>query len=145
MCLDLLIGISLLQLVLQATPNDSIAPFFPILSAHLSCAMTHIQEDIQMDSLAVLDLILQFYPRLLTAQSRQLLTIFVQQISQQKKKTFGWAENDGETENKLTIKPGSKISSHYWRQKVRLLKAESHCSNNENDNDQYAKRLYSNG
>ncbi|XP_071803218.1 testis-expressed protein 10-like [Asterias amurensis] len=111
-------GISLLQLVLQATPNDSIAPFFPILSAHLSCAMTHIQEDIQMDSLAVLDLILQFYPRLLTAQSRQLLTIFVQQISQQKKKTFGWAENDGETENKLTIKPGSKISSHYWRQKV---------------------------
>ncbi|XP_038077607.1 testis-expressed protein 10 homolog [Patiria miniata] len=110
-------GISLLQLVLQATPADRVGPFFPVLSAHLTCAMTHLQEDIQLDSLAILDLMLASYPRLLTGRSQELLTVFVQLISRQRKQSVGWTE--GELDGgELAIKPGSRISSHKWRQKV---------------------------
>ncbi|XP_022080128.1 testis-expressed protein 10 homolog [Acanthaster planci] len=110
-------GISLLQLVLQATPADNVGPFFPILAAHLTCAMTHIQEDIQLDSLAVLDLMLASYPRLLTVRSQELLTVFVQLISRQRKRTVGWTEGEADGGD-LAVKPGSRISSHKWRQKV---------------------------
>ena len=54
----------LLRLILPRVSSAQIQPFFFLLTAHLSCAMTHICDDVQVDSLAVLDLLVQFYPTL---------------------------------------------------------------------------------
>ncbi len=40
--------------IMPHVSSDMIGPFFPVLSAHLCCAMTHIHDDIQLDSLSLL-------------------------------------------------------------------------------------------
>ncbi len=40
--------------IMPHVSSDMIGPFFPILSAHLCCAMTHIHDEIQLDSLSLL-------------------------------------------------------------------------------------------
>ncbi len=40
--------------IMPHVTGDMIGPLFPVLSAHLCCAMTHIHDDIQLDSLSLL-------------------------------------------------------------------------------------------
>ncbi|XP_070565738.1 testis-expressed protein 10 homolog [Ptychodera flava] len=108
-------AIGLLNFVLPHITGNQVMPFFPILNSHLCCAMTHINEDIQLDSLKVLDLVLKFYPSLVTKHSRQLLPNFVDQISRE---SGGKASSAGETARALTVNPSSKLSSQKWRRKV---------------------------
>ena len=72
-----------LRLVFIEVSSIQIAPFFPILSAHLCCAMTHINDDIQQDSLVILDLCLENCPELVTASSNKIMPNFIEQISRQ--------------------------------------------------------------
>ena len=102
----------LLRLVFPLVSPTQIRPFFPLVTAHLCCAMTHICDDIQVDSLAVLDLCLQFYPALVTSATDQLLLNFIEQISRQ-----GQSSQAGQT-RALLVNPNSRLSSHKWRSKV---------------------------
>ncbi|XP_052246793.1 testis-expressed protein 10 homolog isoform X1 [Dreissena polymorpha] len=96
----------LLKLVFPVISEKQIAPFFPLVSAHLCCAMTHINDDIKMDSLAVLDLLLDHFPKLMVTKSSQVLTNFIEQISRQ--------QGQGQSRS-LTINPSSGTSSMKWR------------------------------
>ena len=102
----------LLRLVFPLVSPTQIRPFFPLVTAHLCCAMTHICDDVQVDSLAVLDLCLQLYPALMTSATDQLLLNFIEQISRQ-----GQSSQAGQT-RALLVNPNSRLSSHKWRSKV---------------------------
>ncbi|XP_071102616.1 testis-expressed protein 10 homolog [Haliotis cracherodii] len=102
--------LKLFKLVFTSTPTQQIEPFFPVLSAHLCCAMTHIYDDIQHDSLEVFDLLLDTYPLLIANNSGQLLQNFIEQISRQQNVTKGQKSNLS-----LAVKPDSKYSVQRWR------------------------------
>ena len=50
----------LLKHVMPQISTNQISPFFPILSTHLCCAMTHIYDDIQLDSLSLMGMVYIF-------------------------------------------------------------------------------------
>ena len=99
----------LLKACLPKVTEKQISPFFPLLCAHLCCAMTHIYEEIQMDSLVILDLLLDTFPHLMVSKSNQVLTNFIDQISRQQ----GQGRDKGS--RSLTSNPNSKTSSVKWR------------------------------
>ena len=102
-------------LVLQ----ERMVPFAPLLIAHLSCAMTHIYDDIQHDSLGFLELCLRYFPNLMVTSSTQLIQNFVSMISHQStsstKKSKGLQHKVGKG---LSVNPKGKLSSLRSRLKV---------------------------
>ncbi|KFR16013.1 Testis-expressed sequence 10 protein [Opisthocomus hoazin] len=109
-------AVHLLQFLASKIRAEQIAPFFPLVSAHLSSAMTHISEGIQEDSLKVLDVLLEVYPALLTDRSSILLKNFVELISHQQlskrlksKEKLSWM---------LSVNPNRRVTSQQWRLNV---------------------------
>ena len=100
-------------------PQERMAPFSSIVMAHLSCAMTHIYDDIQHDSLGFLELCLQYFPNLMVTSSSQLIQNFVGMISYQDtsstKKSKGLQQKVGKG---LSVNPKGKLSSLRSRLKV---------------------------
>uniref|UniRef100_A0A8D0H772 Testis expressed 10 n=1 Tax=Sphenodon punctatus TaxID=8508 RepID=A0A8D0H772_SPHPU len=108
--------IRLLHFLAPKIRAEQIAPFFPLVSAHLSSAMTHINEGIQEDSLKVLDILLEEYPVLLTDRSSVLLKNFVELISHQQlskrlksREKVSWM---------LSVNPNRRVTSQQWRLNV---------------------------
>lgn len=111
-------AIRLLQFLAPKIRAEHISPFFPLVSAHLSSAMTHISEGIQEDSLKVLDVLLEEYPTLLMDRSSVLLNNFVELIShQQLSKRLKNREN---VSWMLSVRPNRRITSQQWRLNVLL-------------------------
>lgn len=109
-------AICLLQFLAPKIRAEHISPFFPLMSAHLSSAMTHINEGIQEDSLKVLDILLAEYPALLMDRSSVLLNNFVELISHQQlskqlknKEKMCWM---------LSVNPNRRVTSQQWRLNV---------------------------
>ena len=69
--------------------------------------MTHIYDEIQLDSLLVLDILLETFPYLMVSKSNQVLINFVDQISRH--------QGHGKGSRSLTTNPNSKTSSLKWR------------------------------
>ncbi|KAM9307686.1 testis-expressed protein 10 [Gastrophryne carolinensis] len=106
--------VSVLQYLAPMISQEKIAPFFPLVSAHLSSAMTHIMSGIQEDSLKILDILLEQYPDLLIDRSSMLVNNFLELISHQ--------TNSNEMKNTdkpsawtLSVNPNRKITSQKWR------------------------------
>lgn len=109
------------RFVAQSVPADRVAPFFPLLSAHLSCAMTHIEPGIQEDAMNVLDVFLEHYPSLLAARPAVLLTNFLELISH--KQNTGGAKKSLDAKARtwaLTVNPERTMTSQQWRLSVLL-------------------------
>ncbi|XP_052095034.1 testis-expressed protein 10-like [Mytilus californianus] len=121
-------NIKLLKVLFKGVTEKYISPFFHIIGAHLCCAMTHIFEDIQSDSLQILDLLLDHFPRLVITNSNQILPNFIEQISRQRLDTKSGS-------SALSINPNLKMASHKWRAKVltRLHKLLSAILENDAD------------
>ncbi|XP_053373639.1 testis-expressed protein 10 homolog [Mercenaria mercenaria] len=103
-------AIRVFKFMLPLVSEKHISPFFSLLCAHLCCAMTHIYDDIQVGSLAVLDLLLENYPRLMIYKSSQVLSNFIEQISRQ--------QGQGQSKRSLSTNPNSATSSVKWRSSV---------------------------
>lgn len=112
-------AVRLLRFIAQCIPAERVAPFFPLLSAHLTCAMTHISEAIQEDALRVLDVLLEHYPGLLSQRHTVLLTNFLELISQKRKSGTG-QDKSGKGGFALTISTNRKITAQQWRLTVLL-------------------------
>ncbi|CAI9716540.1 pre-rRNA-processing protein IPI1 [Octopus vulgaris] len=116
-------NLHLLKSILPFVSENVLSPFFPLLSAHLCCAMTHIDEARQQHSLSILDLLLHHYPKQLIQNSCQLLPNFLQQISlirqSHGKKVLGKLSKnnfmDSKSTRSLSVDPNSKLSSIKWR------------------------------
>lgn len=108
-------GISLLKLVLSNADPDHILPFFPVVVAHLRCALTHISHDIQKDGLPLVDLLVDTFPQHLKYFSKHLLQDFLNQISSQIKPFLTANSNNAHTIKRvLTSDPARKIVGIQW-------------------------------
>ncbi|XP_024851512.1 testis-expressed protein 10 isoform X1 [Bos taurus] len=112
-----LAAVQLLQFLAPKIRAEQISPFFPLVSAHLSSAMTHITEGIQEDSLKVLDILLEQYPALITDRSSILLKNFVELISHQQP-SKGLVNRDRSQSWILSVNPNRRLTSQQWRLKV---------------------------
>ena len=99
--------VRLLKLVFSQVSATQLTPFTAIVSAQLCCAMTHLAEEIQQDSLNVLDVCLDRAPDLVT--SPRILSSFLQLIS----RPHGSAGR-----RSLVSNPASKLSATKWRTQV---------------------------
>ncbi|XP_030640324.1 testis-expressed protein 10 homolog [Chanos chanos] len=114
-------AVKLLRFVAQCVPADHVAPFFPLVSAHLTSAMTHISSGIQEDALKVLDVLLEHYPALLAQRHAVLLRNFLELISQRRSGgAGGGAERAGKGGWALTITTTRSITAQQWRLTVLL-------------------------
>lgn len=106
--------LKLFRMVFASGQERKIAGFFPLLSTHLCCAMTHICDDVQQDSLKFFDILLDRFPIEVTGNmSQMLIQIFMEQISTQV--SVGKGANKGRT---LMINPSSRQSSQKARAKI---------------------------
>uniref|UniRef100_A0A671MC36 Testis-expressed sequence 10 protein homolog n=1 Tax=Sinocyclocheilus anshuiensis TaxID=1608454 RepID=A0A671MC36_9TELE len=112
-------AVRLLRFITQCIPAERVVPFFPLLSAHLTCAMTHISEAIQEDALRVLDVVLEHYPGLLSQRHTVLLTNFLELISQKRKAATG-QDKSGKGGFALTISTNRSVTAQQWRLTVLL-------------------------
>ncbi|KAK6173707.1 hypothetical protein SNE40_017113 [Patella caerulea] len=111
--------LKLFQALFEKVPANCMSPFFPVLCAHLCCAMTHINGEIQQDSLSMFDLLLETYPQLVIAGSNQLMSNFVEQISKKKfKNVKGDRLKSNDLKFTLSVTPDSRLSSQKWQAKV---------------------------
>ena len=121
--------------IFPRVPQEKMAPFSPLIIAHLSCAMTHIYDDIQHDSLGFLELCLQCFPSLMVTSSSQMINKFIGMISHQdtlRLQRFNGLQ--GLPRPILTVNPKGKLSSLRSRLKVlqqlhAFLKAMESLSN----------------
>lgn len=116
-------ALRLLRFVAQCVPSERVGPFFPLLSAHLTCAMTHIQAGIQADAMLVLDVLLEHYPALLAHRHAHLLTNFLELISRQRLGSGAKGSEKaaaGKAGWVLTVTPDRKVTGQQWRLTVLL-------------------------
>ncbi|KAG4067129.1 hypothetical protein HA402_000120 [Bradysia odoriphaga] len=99
-----------LSILLSTTTSDTLVPFFETLSSYLRCAMTHINVNIQEDSLFLLDNLLLYAPDLVAANSNKIFMGFLDMISK--------LSIESRSERTLSINLSSKITSVKWRSKV---------------------------
>lgn len=94
---------------------DLILPFFNVITSYLRCAMTHINIQIQEDSLNLLDCLLLYTPTLVASNSDSIFSCFLDMISK--------LRTESKPERTLTVNLGSEQTSVKWRSKVldRLL------------------------
>lgn len=105
----------------QSVPAERVGPFFPLLSAHLSCAMTHIDTGIQEDAMKILDVLLEHYPALLAARPEVLLTNFLELISHRQSSGGTKKTNDAKGRTwALSVNPSRAVTSQHWRLSVLL-------------------------
>ncbi|XP_068180674.1 testis-expressed protein 10 homolog [Antennarius striatus] len=110
-----------LKFIAQSVPAERVAPFFPLLSAHLSCAMTHIDTSIQEDAMKVLDVLLEHYPALLAVRPEVLLTNFLELISH--RQNSGGAKKAQDAKGRtwaLSVNLSRTLTSQQWRLAVLL-------------------------
>ncbi|XP_037310968.2 testis-expressed protein 10 homolog [Pungitius pungitius] len=114
-------SIRVLRFIAQSVPAERVSPFYPVLSAHLSCAMTHIEASIQGDAMKVLDVLLEHYPALLAARPAVLLTNFLELISH--KQNGGNAKKSQDSKGRtwaLSVNLSRAVTSQQWRLSVLL-------------------------
>ncbi|KAK5862339.1 hypothetical protein PBY51_017746 [Eleginops maclovinus] len=110
-----------LRFIAQSVPAERVAPFSPVLSAHLSCAMTHIEISIQEDAMKILDVLLEHYPALLAARPAVLLTNFLELISHRQSSGGPKKAQDPKGRNwTLSVNPNRTVTSQQWRLTVLL-------------------------
>jgi len=102
--------------VMGHTPASSLAPLHSLLSAHLCCALTHIDPRIQQDALNTLDCLLKQAPSFIKDTAALLLPNCLDQISAKK-------QVQGSTEKKssgphVAANLSETMSSLQWRLNV---------------------------
>ena len=70
-----------IQHITRKLPVNEISPFVHIIVAHICCGMTHINEGVQMDSLSILELILEHFPRLMIHYRHKILPSLIELVS----------------------------------------------------------------
>lgn len=99
-----------LHLVFSMQPAELIAPFFNVVTSYLRCAMTHININIQEDSLLLLDCLLKYTPALIAQNSDTILSCFLDMISK--------SRSDAKLDRTLTVNLNRKSTSIKWRCRV---------------------------
>nr|XP_039255573.1 testis-expressed protein 10 homolog [Styela clava] len=149
-------SLSFFRLIFAEISEQEMSPFFDIILSHLYCAMSHIHDDVQRDSLQVVDLVIEHFPGLLSESHRNsLLQHFIELIStkQTTSAASGKAKNKGVvgTTRILSMKLSNKESSISWRNRIlsrlhQLLTTSESPKNTENtkNHPKYLENLIKN-
>ena len=121
-----------LEHVFKNVTDNEIQPFFPIIMAHLRCAMTHINDEIQADSLKLLDLCLGWFPSHFLENCEKVFQNLLDMVCQSqgsslKNQTFAKRSVQKTVNRDMSMKPSGKISSLKTRKESleKLLKIVS--------------------
>lgn len=101
-----------LDLVLTIASGEHIKPFYEVLSSYTRCAMTHIQVNIQEDSLLLLDILITNIPELISTNRDKIFSSFLNIMSKLK--------NESKPDRTLTVNLGTKHTSVKWRIQILL-------------------------
>jgi pre-rRNA-processing protein IPI1 len=132
------VAIQLLGFVLHSDLDKVLfRPYYNLLNAHLSCSMTHIDENIQNSSLQILDLLIQYLPNLILSHYSQIFEAFIEQISK-----LSTIKSSSKTKRVLKNDPYKLTSTQAWRSNVlsriykliSLLTNEYHPQTSQNTN-----------
>jgi len=123
---------SCLEHIFQNVGSTEIQPFFPVIMAHLSCAMTHINEEIQTDSLKFLGLCLELFPLHFLENCEKVFHNFLDMVYQSQGLTVGRKNVANSSTVKsfnrdVLVKPIGKLSSPKVKKDIleKLLKIVS--------------------
>ncbi|XP_067933247.1 testis-expressed protein 10 homolog [Watersipora subatra] len=97
-----------LKTIFGSLNANSVVALIPTVTAHLRCAMTHLNESVKLDSLQYLDLLVSHYPQAINQDLFKLTQNFLDLIS-----TRGDKGN-----RSLKVSPSSKLSTIKWRQQA---------------------------
>ncbi|XP_044742724.1 testis-expressed protein 10 homolog [Chrysoperla carnea] len=96
--------------ILSSVPAVKIAPYYNLLISYLCCAMTHIKQNIQEDSLIFMDILIQKTPTLFPNYFIKIFPSFLNLISK--------VHNESKLDRKLSTTLNSKQTTVKWRTKV---------------------------
>jgi len=77
----------ILRAILSQVPEGKLEPLFPVLMAHVSCSLTHIDPSIQQDGLILIDSLVNTVPAFVALNYARILPDCVEQISARRKDT----------------------------------------------------------
>merc|ERR1712142_495985 len=97
------LAISLLPQVLTAVPPSLLIPHHSLLSAHLCCALTHIDQRIQQDGLTMLDSFLDKATEFIKSNYNNILPNCLDQISNKKASDKGPSVASNMTESMTAL------------------------------------------
>ena len=108
--------VSCLEYVFKNVRSNEIQPFFPVIMAHLNCAMTHINEDIQADSLKFLGLCLDLFPNHFLENCEKVFHNFLDIVYQSQGLSLGGEDHSQTSAAKIlkrdvSLQPIGKLTS----------------------------------
>lgn len=98
---------SLIQAILSQAGEAKLEPLFPVLTAHLSCSLTHIEPAIQQDGLSLIDSLVTATPSFIAANYSRILPDCLAQISAR--------STDGKKKTGVSTEVAENISAIQWR------------------------------
>ena len=105
---------ALIQLILNKVPSNQMSPLNSIISAHVCCGLSHINTDIQLDTLKLLDIIIESSPNVVIECHEKLLPNCLDQVSLKTK-----TSNSSDMANRtLNQNVSGKITALKWRTDV---------------------------
>ena len=72
---------SLVNFILQHVDVNQVLPLSALITAHLSCGLSHLDSDIQLDSLKLLDVMIDCSPLVIVRGHEQILPNCLDQVS----------------------------------------------------------------
>ena len=118
------VGIPLLESIVSQVNPSSLESLCPIISAHLCCGLSHIDDEIQLESIKVLDTLIQFQPAFILSHAHQILPNCLEQISNSDSNSISSGSTNNVSENrmksnksvaKLRDNINANVSSLHWR------------------------------
>lgn len=103
----------LLHFVLTNVEPLQLEPLYDIISAHVCCGLSHIDVDIQLDSLKLLDEIISAVPQLVASKHDQLLPNCLDQVSLRRGPSSGVTHH-----RTLSSNMSDKLTAVQWRSDV---------------------------
>ncbi|XP_046845349.1 testis-expressed protein 10 homolog isoform X2 [Xenia sp. Carnegie-2017] len=75
---------AIISMIFESNATSDISPFFASIQAHLCSAMTHLSENVCIDSMKFLDLCLKHFPQIVRQDPQTVLSNFINIISVEK-------------------------------------------------------------
>lgn len=109
----------LLRYILSTATSEQLQPVFQVLVAHMSCGLTHINDQIQVDTLKIFDLVLSHFPRLFIPHASTILPLLCGLVTRQQAKLTSVKKiSQLGAETALVVNPNSQLSAKSTRLQV---------------------------
>ena len=111
-------GVPLIENILAQVNSSALEPQYPVLCAHLCCGLSHINDDIQLESIRVLDSIIDSQPLFIFYHINQILPNCMDQISTNSSSSTSVPTKDSNGGCQIQNLMKANISSLQWRYMV---------------------------